>query len=318
APALLALADARRLEGERTIEVERLLRQASQTPLAPELAREAELVQALLHVRDERLRDARVLLDKIAGASPSGDVRARLRLAWLDHLDGNKAPAVKSAEAVLAAQAEHEGARALLARLGAGEEETPEKPEKVEEPAAGGRTAPERASGGGGGGGKPARKEEPAEDSLDATLARANKAAESGNCKQAMSLFRKVLDANPASVEALTGLGYCHLDRKEYESARTRFRAALGISSRYQPAMWGIAEAYQQQGLKQEAIERYRRFLEEHPGSPRAGAARRQIQRLGGGASPGGAQPETGSGSGPAPGSEAETGSEPAGGDDEI
>ena len=94
-------------------------------------------------------------------------------------------------------------------------------------------------------------------------------------------LYRKVLDANPSSVEALTGLGYCHLDRKEFASAHTRFRAALGISSRYQSAMWGIAEAYEQQGLKEQAIERYQAFVDAHAGSSRVSAARQKTRVFG-------------------------------------
>jgi predicted Zn finger-like uncharacterized protein len=256
--ALLAMADARRLEGEKTVEVDRLLRQARQSPAAAELAGEVDLVSALLLTRDERLRDARMLFDRLAKAAPAGDVRARYRLALIDLADGNAAAAKSNAEAVVAAQAEHSGARAVLDKLAA--PAVPETPKQPDKPA-----KPDKPSG---------------VESIDTTLSKANKLAENGNCAGAMPLFRKVLDDNPSSVAALTGLGFCHLDRKEYASAHTRFRAALGISSRYQDAMWGIAEMYQRQGNKSEAISKYEAFIEAYPSTRRASAARRQIDKL--------------------------------------
>lgn len=293
AAALVALADAKRLEGEKTLELERILRQARQgPPAAPaDLAREADLVGALLLVRDDRLRDARLLLDRLAKEAASGDVRARFRLAWLDFLDGNAAAAKANADAVLAAQPEHAGARALLDKLGAaaagpggtpaGGEPKPVEPKPAE---------PKPA--------EPRPQPKPAEESMGAVLKRANKLAENGNCDQAMPLFRKVLDDTPSSVEALTGLGFCHLDRKEYASAHTRFRAALGISSRYQDAMWGIAELYQRQGNAEEAIAKFQAFIDAYPTTRRAAAARRQIEKLrgaqdsgGGGGEPSGDDP---------------------------
>ncbi len=311
--AVLAMADARRLEGDRTIEVERLLRRVAQFPQGgAALARDADMVMSLLRVRDDRLRDARVLLDKLAKASPAGDVRARFRLAWIDYLDANADAAVSGAEAVLKAQPRHTGARALLDKI-AGTAKPPvdtADPMPPEEPASAGKPREPVAGKPAEGGNKPAEGGKPAagsRDSFDAVLARAEKLAEDGNCGGAMPLYRKVLDMHPASVEALTGLGYCHLDRREFASAHARFRAALGISSRYQPAMWGIAEAYQRQGLKPQALERFEAFLSEHPTSPRASAARLRIDNLkreigdSSGSGSGGTGSGTGSGTPPTP-----------------
>jgi predicted Zn finger-like uncharacterized protein len=282
AAAQVALADARRLEGEKTVEVERILRQARQGPPVPpeDLIREADLVAALLLIRDERLRDARVALDQLARQAP-GDVRVRFRLAWLDFLDGNTGAARTGAEAVLAGQPDHGGAKALLEKLGAAAPPAEPKPTepKPTEPKP---TEPKPT------GDKPAPPKPPAEESIPATLKRANKLAENGNCDGAMPLFRKVLDDSPSSVEALTGLGFCHLDRREYASAHTRFRAALGISSRYQDAMWGIAELYQRQGNKEEAIAKYQEFIDAFPSTRRAAAARQKIEKLRGESGEGG------------------------------
>ena len=314
--ALLLMADARRIEGERSVEVERWIKRAQKNPAAP--AGEAELVLALLRVRDDRLRDARGVLDKLVN-STKGDVRPLFRLAWIEYLYGHSAEARSGAETVLKAQPDHALARALLEKLGGGEAapvETADPMPPEDKPADGGKKPDDKVAGD-----KPAEGDKPRDgeppaaggrDTFDAILARADKLAENGNCAGAMPLYRKVLDMNPASVEALTGLAYCHLDRREFASAHARFRAALGISSRYQPAMWGIAEAYQQQGLKQQALERFEAFLAEHPNSQRSSAARLRIDHLKRELGDGSSGSESGSGTGSSPGSgSGETGGEP-------
>jgi len=88
-------------------------------------------------------------------------------------------------------------------------------------------------------------------------------------------------------------MGYCHIDAKQFQSAFSKFRAALAVSSRYEPALRGVAETYQQQGRKEQAIEAYRAYLEVYPDSV---AAKKQLERLGGDtASP----PQPGSGAPP-------------------
>jgi tetratricopeptide (TPR) repeat protein len=98
----------------------------------------------------------------------------------------------------------------------------------------------------------------------------------------------------PNGVEALTGMAYCYVDLKQWGNAFGKFRSALAISPRYEPALRGIAEAYQQQGRKDLAIEAYQRLLEVYP---KNSIALRQLERLG--ASPG--APPSGGGSAPAP-----------------
>jgi tetratricopeptide (TPR) repeat protein len=74
-------------------------------------------------------------------------------------------------------------------------------------------------------------------------------------------------------------MGYCHIDAKQFASAFSKFRAALAVSSRYEPALRGVAEAYQQQGRKEQAIEAYKAYLDVYPDSS---AAKKQLERLGG------------------------------------
>ena len=94
-----------------------------------------------------------------------------------------------------------------------------------------------------------------------------------------MELFAKALEQKPNGVEALTGMGYCHIDAKQFSSAFSKFRAALAVSSRYEPALWGVAEAYQQQGRKEQAIEACKAYLEVYPSAPKAQKAARAPRR---------------------------------------
>jgi hypothetical protein len=112
-----------------------------------------------------------------------------------------------------------------------------------------------------------------------------------------MDLFAKALEQKPNGVEALTGMGYCHIDAKQFASAFSKFRAALAVSSRYEPALWGVGEAYQQQGRKEQAIESFKAYLEVYPGSPKAQKALDRLGAGAGGGTPPDPSPGTGGGS---------------------
>lgn len=296
AAAMVARGDALRLRGRPAREVERWLRRALQKEAGH---REALLARALLYARDRRPRQARQVLEDIEPAP--GDVRAAYRLARLEVEDKSYEAAREKIAEVLAAEPEHAGAAALKEKVTealAAADDDDGGDEPAEQDKSGGDDGGDSDSGGGG------------IDSYDRLLARADKLAERGRCEEAKGVYQKALDANPSGVAALTGLGYCYLDSRQFASAHARFRAALGISSRYQSALWGMGELYERQGLKDKAIEAFERFIEAHPTSRRAETARRRIEKLGGtvgggsgqgsddegGEAPDGAGNETGSG----------------------
>jgi predicted Zn finger-like uncharacterized protein len=272
----IAMADLLRQQGKPAADVKRHLDRAR--ALAPD-DRELRLVTALLALREGKTADAKSqleALDRGAGAlEQSGDVRPRFRLAVIAQAAGDAAAARAAAEAVLAAAENHAAARALIARLG----ESAADPLPPEEPTAG-QTPTPTPTPTSGSGTTPAPSGDSGGDSYDKVLAQANKAAEV-DCGKAMPLYEKAIDLRPSGVEALSGAGYCHVDNKEFASAHAKFRAALAVSPRFERALWGIAEAYQQQGRSDLAIEAYRRYLEVYPDSAQA---KRQLDKLGGGA----------------------------------
>ena len=274
----VALGDVLRLEKKPAADVEKALAPAGDKP-------EALYVKGLLRARDGKAAEARDLLEKaIAAKAKEGAelLRARFHLAVIEADDKKVDDAKKELDAILATQPAHARAKALKARLEAPpapvakpiepprEKPTPEKPEKPEKPGKPAAVATDDLSG-------PVTSKD-----YDGLVARGNKQAENGDCNGAMRSFERALDARPGGVEALTGIGYCYLDRKQYGQALSNFRAALGISSRYSEALIGMAEAYRYQGQSKEAVAYYRRYLEQSPNGPKAGMARRHVEELGG------------------------------------
>jgi predicted Zn finger-like uncharacterized protein len=296
AVANLAMAEVLRLQGKPAQEVVRYLDSARARSDAS-WQRDLALASGLLLARDGKLDEARAAfaaIDQGSGAlDRAGDVRARLQLALALVAQGKTSEAKPVVESILAAQPDHAAAKALAKKLetavartdplppedsaaaapgrdpapSAGREPSAARPPATgAAPRAGSSAGPSADSGAGGG------------ESYERVVARANALAES-NCAKAIELYARALEHKPNGVEALAGMGYCHIDAKQFASAFSKFRAALAVSPRYEPALRGIAEAYQQQGRKEQAIEAYKTYLDAYPDSV---AAKRQLERLGG------------------------------------
>jgi predicted Zn finger-like uncharacterized protein len=286
----IAMANVLRLQGKSAKDVQRYVDAARAK--AGDWLRDLALAEALVYARDGKLDDARKSFEAIdAGPGKletSNDVRARFHLALIALAQNRAADSKAAVDAILAAQPEHAGAKALAAKLETRVSNTDPLPPE-DPPGKGSNTGtvkpPTDVISGG---------------SYDQLLARANKMAET-SCGKALEIYAKALEQKPNGVEALTGQGYCHIDAKQFASAFSKFRSALAISSRYEPALWGIAEAYQQQGRREQAIEAYKKYLDIYPNTAKA---QKQIERLGGagaGSAPTPPTPTPGSGSAPPP-----------------
>jgi tetratricopeptide (TPR) repeat protein len=278
ANANLAMADVLRLQGKPARDIKRYL-DTARAKAEKDLAREVALADALVLARDGKLEDAKTglaALDQGDGKlEKSGDVRARYHLALVALAQGKPTDAKPLVEQILAAAPEHAGARALAARLETAVAKTDPLPPE-DRPKDAGVTPPT----------PPKRPDVPAVPSgdYDHLLQQGNALAEK-NCTRAMDFYSKALEQKPNGVEALTGMGYCHIERKEFASAQSKFRAALAVSSRYEPALYGVAEGYAQQGRKEDAINAFKAYLEVYPNSAKA---KRRLDMLGGGDSGGG------------------------------
>jgi predicted Zn finger-like uncharacterized protein len=272
----LAMADVLRLQAKPIKDVRRYLEAAKAKGAADkELARSIALADALTLVRDTKLDDAQKALVALDG---NGDARVQQELALVAYAQGKPTDAKPFVDQILAASPDHDVARALQKRLETAVSKTDPMPNEGSASVKHETPTPNTNNGGG---------------DYDALVAKADKLA-STSCANAMTLYGKALEQKPTGVEALTGMGYCYLDGKQFASAFSKFRSALAVSARFEPALAGVAETYQQQGNKDQAIESWQRYLDANPGSAKA---LKQLQILGAGATPTPPTPGTGSGS---------------------
>jgi predicted Zn finger-like uncharacterized protein len=276
ASANLAMAEVLRLQQKQLKDVQRYLDTAAgKAGTDRELARSIAIAKALTLVRDAKLDDAQKTLAALDGA---GDTRVGLELALVAYAQGKPADAKPLVDQILAGAPDHDVARLLSKRLETMVAKTDPLPPEDGHGSAHHDGGTQQVSNGGGGG------------DYDSLVTKAGKLAES-NCGKAMDLYGKALEQKPTGVEALTGMGYCYLDSKQFSSAFSKFRSALAVSNRYEPALAGVAETYQQQGNKDQAIESWRKYLDAYPGSAKA---KKQLEILG-------ASPEGGGSAAPTP-----------------
>ena len=107
-----------------------------------------------------------------------------------------------------------------------------------------------------------------------------NRLSERGSSMKALKLFKAALKKNPTGHEALSGVGYCHLDQERTGSAIRFFKRALRQSQFHGDAMIGIAEAYKIQGNHRKALNYYKAFLRTNPSGKKASMARRSAAAL--------------------------------------
>ncbi|NVB77304.1 MAG: hypothetical protein HOV81_02820 [Kofleriaceae bacterium] len=303
ADANLAMADVLRLQGKPAPSVKRYLATAkTKAATDKHILTSVALGEAQLSLRDGKLPDAQAALQ--AADAPADDMRVKLAQALVAYAQSKPADAKAQIDQILATQPDHDVALAMYKKLETSVAHTDPLPPEDGQPSGSGKTTtttppPNNNNGGGGGGGGGG-------NDYDSLLARANKLAET-SCAKAMDLFTKALEQKPNGVEALTGMGYCHLDSKQFSSAFSKFRAALAVSPRFEPALGGVAETYQRQGNKQAAIDAWNRYLEVFPASPKA---KKQLELLG--VTDGGAKPDSGGATPPSGGGGGEDSSAPA------
>lgn len=201
------------------------------------------------------------------------DPRARVALARLLLARGDASGARAQVDAVLARGAGHDDASALAALIGGADAGVaavaPVAVAPVVDAGAVARAAtPPPAAG------------TAVPRDYDRLVAEGDRLQNDGRTALAEERFRAALAVRPNGAEALTGMGYVEIDRRNYGGAVSRFRQALQSNGHYSDAYIGLGEAYASQSRYEQALEAYNRYVEVNPGGSRASMARRQIESL--------------------------------------
>jgi tetratricopeptide (TPR) repeat protein len=122
--------------------------------------------------------------------------------------------------------------------------------------------------------------------SYEQLVADADRALENGQTAKAQKLYEDALRLQPNGVAAMTGSAYVLLDKRHPLAAIGLFKQALSNAPHFAPALFGLGEAYRGEGEAAQAIDAYKRYLEQSPTGTDAPAARRQIKELGESGSP--------------------------------
>lgn len=240
---------------------------ASYDKLTPAQRDDVDVQYALGMMRlrgDDGLETAVAAFSAILEKDPEHHA-ARFRLA-LAQERLNKPEAMATAEAVVARVPDHAQALALVARLKAKQEAA--QPVKTPPETAAGKPEPQ----------KPA---EPAKESFNDLLAKANRARQSERFKQAVDFYQRAIDLKPDNSEALAGLGFAYLDLEQPGNAIAQFQRAVSANGRYSDAHMGLAEAYRARGQKRDAVKHYQRYLDLAPNGAEANVAREALKQLG-------------------------------------
>src|SRR6185312_42719 len=278
-----AMADYLRVDGAPAAEVERYLTRA--TAKAPSDA-ESAYVGGALAFREGNLDAAKTKLTQAntlnQAATQHTLLRASYLLARIALQTGDKAGAKTLLQSVLAANANHDRARALLATFDADTAPAPvaaQTPTPPPTPAA--ATAPSGKpatppSGAAASGVAQSGAASKAEESNDygKLIAQGDHLSENGHAKEARKLYDRALSVRPSGLEAIMGLGYCDLDGEKFSSAVDHFKRALALSPSYGDAIIGLAEAYKLRGDRHEALTWYKQYLSSQPNGPKATMAK--------------------------------------------
>ena len=279
-----AMADYLRVDGAPAVEVERYLgRTTAKTPSDPEAA----FVAGALAFRDGNLDGAKAKLTQAntlnQAATQHALLRASVLLARIALSTGDKAGAKSLLQTVLAANTNHDCARALFATFDSGGDAggAGRAAARRRRAAAAGRRAAESAPRARRAAPpqKPADKPEEGND-YGKLIAQGDRLSENGHAKEARKLYDRALALKPDGLEAIMGLGYCDLDGEKFSSAVDHFKRALAMSPSYGDAIIGLAEAYKLRGDRREALNWYRQYLVAQPTGPKATMAKNNIRDL--------------------------------------
>src|SRR6185436_19406921 len=125
-----------------------------------------------------------------------------------------------------------------------------------------------------------AAPEAPVRHTYDGLVKEGYRQMGSGKAPGAMALFEEAAKLRPDGVTAMTGIAYAWLRMGDARRAAENFQRAMIKDGNYGPALFGLGEAYRDQGRKSEALSAFKLYLSRYPGSREAAGARKQVELL--------------------------------------
>jgi predicted Zn finger-like uncharacterized protein len=305
----LGYADFYRIQGSR----QRASRYLAKVEAAGVDSDEAQLVRAAVNVHNGDWSAVESRLSKLP-PSALDRPRARYLLALALARSGRTQEATFALTQLLARHGEHEPARRLLERLGAGDvpieapleaaldpeaphsdapasdapasvapasvaSEPPVRvviaPPSVAPPSVA-RVAPPTAA-------RVAPASRPVAAGFDGLMDRARKAQERGRVGEARQLLLEALSSRPDNPEALASLGWCDMDESNFPRAISYFRRSLTAYGGYADARYGLGLALERSGQKDDALRVYQEYITRHPSGRQTAIVKQRIEQLGGG-----------------------------------
>lgn len=208
-------------------------------------------------------------------------IRAMYRKARFLAVEGDLAAAKEEIARILELNSEHDRAKTLLEMIRSKravalrlENQPPAAAENQSEE---GKQEIERAASP-----KEADAPSPAEPTggIEALLKQAARNQSRGRTQNAVKIYNKVLERDPANQAALSGLAYCFLDQGSSGRAIALFRRLLQNNPGYGPALIGLGTTFKAQGQKQLALKYFKQYIDTQPSGPQAALARRNIEDL--------------------------------------
>jgi predicted Zn finger-like uncharacterized protein len=222
-------------------------------------------VRAMIYLAEENKKQkGYLLLKKIIKQDPKL-LRARYRLAFLEFTKGNKTQAITHLKKNLLINPEHKWSQNLIQRI----KEKQKLASVVTTVAAENQNTASF----------PPQPKQTRYKGYQFLVRQGEFLQERGRTKEAINTFKKALELNPRGPEALTGLGYCYLDKKNYSAAISNFKEAIRTSS-YGPAYIGLAEVFQSIKEFKKSLVHYQKYLKLNPHGTQALMAKNNIEEL--------------------------------------
>jgi len=115
---------------------------------------------------------------------------------------------------------------------------------------------------------------------LQALLQQAEAKLDAGSSREASALYRKALVLKPNNIDALAGLGFCHLAQGSLPAAFSAFEQVLRRAKDFAQAHRGLGKLWRVRGNKEKSLKHFKHYLKVLPMGSHAASVRTAIIEL--------------------------------------